>query len=934
MITRIKHLTAVSVFGFVFLFTLVMPALTGYFTAKADAITANGRWENAANFSLTSIVFTEQDRSKFKDRLGNLTIDQINTYVSQQVVGQYKTEDLEKMRDYLNGSNDAALKVFYLPQNGAKNCPTYVYMVGNKTYMNIGINIPAEGCKRLINSDFQRSIEVPGIDNSRANIWFGKQDDKTYIRADGVGGNWVNDGVQANKFFKSGESSYTDWLEVQPGASTGKLNINMKGENNVFDVGVDNSSPPKTGDGKVITGTGGGAGGGSSEATCESEAGVLAWIMCSVLTFLEKGISGVDSVINALLYYDFDKATNANGPNGGLKNAWARLRNLAFLILIPMMLVMVISTALGFGFVDAYTLKKSLPRMLAAIIFISLSWDICKIMIDVTNALGRGMAGFVSGAVVGGGTGALKFTDIFTVPEGFMSILVVGAAAGIGFMFSEAVMAILGSLALVVFAVLLLTVAVLALRITIITGLILLSPLAILSWIFPGNDKLWKLWWNSFSKLLLLYPIIILLITTGKVFAWIIQQQDGNFFGHSILDFILKFIAYIGPYFFIPATFKLAGGAFASIAGMANDKSRGLFDSQKKKRQTARSKGWNEFKNQSLQSKLGRSDLVKRIGGGVGVGLKGRYGRGIRGEAAMDAGLRGHAANTVMKDPTWQQVQHDDMAMRAASYKDAEAALAGMQADGYDQADVQAAIAKVQGTVGFGAGQQIAAAQQMLLNKTAYKDAEDVAKTIARVSGGSKNTEESMRGFNNAYAKQVGRHDLSAVGSDMVGVAAGRQSGNLAEMNRQATIKGFENADTFTLGRENKISYENMAKANLADYRSALAENTLAERSGDANRIAESRGNVIAARSRLEETVRTAGGATGVNARTITALSEEIARTDGTMRKLHGSSGDDMFDDATISLGHGGIPRTGGTMSPEQRAAAEAALKSKGPDED
>ena len=46
-----------------------------------------------------------------------------------------------------------------------------------------------------------------------------------------------------------------------------------------------------------------------------------------------------------------------------LKAVWVRLRDIAYIILVPIMLVMVIGTALNIGPFDAYTVKKALPRM-------------------------------------------------------------------------------------------------------------------------------------------------------------------------------------------------------------------------------------------------------------------------------------------------------------------------------------------------------------------------------------------------------------------------------------------------------------------------------------------------------------------------------------------------------------------------------------------
>ncbi|MCW1908712.1 MAG: hypothetical protein KIH63_005225, partial [Candidatus Saccharibacteria bacterium] len=51
---------------------------------------------------------------------------------------------------------------------------------------------------------------------------------------------------------------------------------------------------------------------------------------------------------------------------------------------------------------------------------------------------------------------------------------------------------------------------------------------------------------------------------------------------------LLIITAYLAPFFFIPATFRFAGGIFGRISGMANDRTRGLFDKQRKFRQESK----------------------------------------------------------------------------------------------------------------------------------------------------------------------------------------------------------------------------------------------------------------------------------------------------------------------------------------------------------
>lgn len=319
--------------------------------------------------------------------------------------------------------------------------------------------------------------------------------------------------------------------------------------------------------------------GGSEDAppSCENEGADLSWVICPVIFLGDAVMRKLDQAIISLL-----STPNDYLENPGLRTAWTRLRNIAYLILVPIMLIMVIGTALGFDFINAYTVKRALPRMLIAILFIALSFDICMELIKLTNAVGTGLGGLIASAVVG--ADEISLATVFN-PDGnweSASAILLGAGAlggvavlgGIGVVLSYILVAVV-SLAVGFFL--------LSLRQMLVVMLMLLAPLAILAWIFPGNDKLWKLWWGTFSKLLLLFPLIVVMITTGKVFAAIIAGvPSGDAIDSSLVTTLIKLVAYVGPYFLIPAMFKFAGGLFATISGMTNDRSKGLFDRQRK----------------------------------------------------------------------------------------------------------------------------------------------------------------------------------------------------------------------------------------------------------------------------------------------------------------------------------------------------------------
>lgn len=320
--------------------------------------------------------------------------------------------------------------------------------------------------------------------------------------------------------------------------------------------------------------------------SCEA-AGDFAWLLCPVVFALSGAIEWTTTQISRLLEADRDKYTSPE-----LYKAWTNIRNIALSLLIVLMLVMVIATALDTQMFDAYTVKRALPRMVAAIMFITLSWYICILLIDIFNALGSGIMGIMTGAFKPGG---IELTDIFETGIGTFIASWLGVAG-----------LIIGIILLMVFfgATILMFVGiaflVLIIRQLFIILLLLLAPLAILSWIFPGNDKLWKLWWGSFSKLLMMYPLIMGLLAAGRIFAYLIQQTGGGSGGAQgfALDPLLALLAFTVPFAAIPMTFKFAGGMFATISGIANDKSKGMFDRAAKRRQ-AKAQRWaggNAFK--------------------------------------------------------------------------------------------------------------------------------------------------------------------------------------------------------------------------------------------------------------------------------------------------------------------------------------------------
>lgn len=382
-------------------------------------------------------------------------------------------------------------------------------------------------------------------------------------RLDNDGSNW--DDVSAS-----------DLELVQPGQC--KLHGRSVGGNispqSLWLVGRTQNAVLSTAENPVPGGTGAAE---DARDSCES-IGALGWIICPVILAVDSGLSWVDTQIQSLLAMDENKYNNR-----GLETAWRSIRNIAYIVLIPIMLVMVIGTALGFEIFSAYTVKKALPRMIIAVIFITLSWYITSFLINFFNVLGGGILGLLTSPFDfnGNAVSTLSIADLFQPSGGsFWQTILAQGTLTLGI--AVIIALYLGPLTLIVLTAFF----ILFLRQMFIIALALLAPLAILSWIFPGNDKLWKLWWGAFSKLLIMFPLIMAVIAVGRIFAAIIAGpvDDGGVDDWFLTPFFIL-AAYILPYAIIPFTFKMAGGMFATITGMVNDREKGLFDRMSKRRE-------------------------------------------------------------------------------------------------------------------------------------------------------------------------------------------------------------------------------------------------------------------------------------------------------------------------------------------------------------
>jgi hypothetical protein len=312
--------------------------------------------------------------------------------------------------------------------------------------------------------------------------------------------------------------------------------------------------------------------------SCNVSFNPLTWVICPAVQGLVSIVGDLDNAINSQLSVGSpgngsdpnqifcDSQTNSGGDVSNCKAyhaAWSSFRDIALGLLAIVGLVIIISEMAGLELLDAYTVRKVLPRLIFAAIAITLSWQLMQFFVELTNALGYGVRWLIFQPFVRAGISQISLSGGALVATN----LVTGAA-----IIALSVFGLLTFAATAALAVLVAFLTLIARQLLIII-LIIIAPIAIIAYVLPNTQGVYKLWWSSFSKALLMFPLIAAFIASGRVFAAVANNSNDNFVGQ-----LMGFAAYFAPYFLIPMTFRFAGGAISAIGGFVNDRHRGAFD--------------------------------------------------------------------------------------------------------------------------------------------------------------------------------------------------------------------------------------------------------------------------------------------------------------------------------------------------------------------
>lgn len=534
-------------------------------------------------------------------------------WIDQNTIGRYGVNADNAEMPAVIYKYDATSKYFIEPYTDPGECPDRIKVSGNTA--NITVAAPAK--------------------DGNINQYFGL---------------WNDNGTPHARYLKPNEKTGACNTATSNKNENGAINITFSNNKNI---------PVGTNVNSVTASTPAGSASSGADNNCYANIPVFGWMLCPMLDLADQIYGFAKAVVAQLLYIN-ESAWSGASSGSGLYQSWSIMRNLASALLVLVALAMIAGQIFNFEFMSAYTVKKVLPRLVIAAIAIQLSWFIFTTMIIFTNALGAGIYGLLTAPFsINGGdimdiTGTLAENSAIAGQIGSIAVFAgVSAAIAVGVV-GIATAGSLLTLVLVAIGVIIsimIVIVTLIVRKMLIIVLLALAPLALVAWILPSTQRFWDMWWKLFSRLLLMFPLIMILFAAGAIGASILANQTNP----SATDFIAVIIIYFIPLFLIPSTFKFAGGMFNTIVSAIDKggnkvKGSGMFglrDQAKDQKEYMKKKNLDRYNMQ-----LGNDDVsgIKRgwaryktgnTSPTFGYGRSGKYLR-KRTELAGQAGLQLH----------------------------------------------------------------------------------------------------------------------------------------------------------------------------------------------------------------------------------------------------------------------------------------------------
>lgn len=323
----------------------------------------------------------------------------------------------------------------------------------------------------------------------------------------------------------------------------------------------------------------------STGSNCQIEQ--IGWMVCGPSVWIANGVDTIYGWIEDFLTV---RELEVNNQSSTLYQAWNVMRGIANAAFIIAFLIIIYSQVSSLG-ISNYGIKKLAPRLIIAALIVNLSFYICAIGIDLSNALGYSLKQFFddlySSLITTGTADNEGIASSASIVQAVISggTLLIGGGIAVGGSLLAAAPLLL-PLLLTVFVALLVALVVFAVRQALIIILVIIAPLAFVCYLLPGTEKWFEKWRSTFFTMLFFFPAFAVVFGGAKLAGMLIITNAS-----TIVMAIIGWAVQLAPLALAPLVMKLGGGVLNRIAGIVNDPSKGIID---------RSKQWADNKSKVM----------------------------------------------------------------------------------------------------------------------------------------------------------------------------------------------------------------------------------------------------------------------------------------------------------------------------------------------
>ena len=294
----------------------------------------------------------------------------------------------------------------------------------------------------------------------------------------------------------------------------------------------------------------------SGSASCEDNLGAIGWLVCPTTGVISKAVDFLYGLIEDILVINPVEIKDGSP----IYEVWKYMLGVTNIVFVIFFLIVVISQVSGIG-ISNYGIKKVLPKLVVVAILVNLSFIICSLAVDVSNIFGAGMRDLFES--VASSTSASMTSGMHVSMADLYGAMATGGAltVGAGVVAFEAgaiwmlIPTVLGAIVAVVVGLI-----TIALRQAVVTLLIMIAPLAMVSYMLPNTESWFNKWKQLLIKMLVFYPLFSLLFGASSLAGWAIIASATNGFW-----VILGIAVQIFPLFFAVSLMKMSGTFLSTI---------------------------------------------------------------------------------------------------------------------------------------------------------------------------------------------------------------------------------------------------------------------------------------------------------------------------------------------------------------------------------